>query len=594
MASTSNIVWRSYQEPVVERIIGDLRSGRVVLLDSPTGSGKTLMALYSTLSYALSEGLRVIVCVRTRSQMNAYLREIKRWFRNIRPVFLVSKKDACPVHAGRSGIESIDIDCRRCPLRDQVSARRVLEAFGRHDDVLLAILELNSSTPPICTYGSLRELLSEADIVVVSYPYVFDPGVREPTISDILPDSILVVDEAHNIDRLPDMYERRITRGVVEQALVQAKKRLSDSLREHVVDIVSRVRENVIEVIEGTESERYEEVKLEVNLSDDDLEILSDASSEIAYRIALEYVVEANWVKRLYDFLYHLRLPGFKAYRFIERGYKFLAVKPVEPAILTSVLGIPRRLILMSGTLPDREYVVRVWGVSGEVDYVNVEEEYGPVFPHSRRLWVIVWDVTSKWELRGEEMWAKYARLVENAYKLSRKNVLVITTSYNEARNIAKYVEGVPLFLEERDTIHAEVVEFARRGKGVILAVASGKLSEGVEFVDEGGHSLVDVVVVAGIPFPQPDDYTRERTRRLAERLSVNYYEALMRQAAIIVRQAIGRSIRRDGDSLIAVLGDKRYRNPKWMKLLRIKPSELLYSTVDLLERIVKTKWLHG
>ncbi len=590
MAVPNNITWRSYQEPVVERIIGDLRSGRIVLLDSPTGSGKTLMALYSTLSYALEEGLRVVVCVRTRSQMNAYLREIKRWFKDVRPVFLVSKKDACPIYAGRSGVESIDIDCRRCPLRDQVDTRRVLEAFSKHDDVLLAILELNSSTPPICTYGSLRELLNEADIVVVSYPYVFDPSVREPTISDILPDSVLVVDEAHNIDRLPDMYERRITRGVVEQALVQAKKRLNNSVRERVVEIISRVRENIVEVVEGAESEKYEEVELKLSLSDEDLELLSNASSEIAYRIALEYVVEANWVKRLYDFLHHLRLPGFKAYKFVERGYKFLAVKPVEPAILTGVLGIPRRLVLMSGTLPDREYVVKVWGVSGEVDYVSVEEKYGPVFPRSRRLWVIVWDVTSKWELRGEEMWAKYARLVENAYRLSRKNVLVIATSYAEARNIAKYVEGVPLFLEERDTIHAEVVEFARKGRGVILAVASGKLSEGVEFVDEEGHSLVDVVVIAGIPFPQPDDYTRERTRRLAERLGVSYYDALMSQAAITVRQAIGRSIRRNGDNLIAVLGDKRYRNPKWMKLLRIKPSELLYSTVDLLERIVKTR----
>ena len=585
-----NVVWRRYQEPVVERIIESLRSGRVVLLDSPTGSGKTLMVLYSTLKYGFDEGLRVVVCVRTRSQMNAYLREIKRWFKGVKPVFLVSKKDACPIYAGRSGVESIDIDCRRCPLRDQVSVERVLEAFSKSSDVLLAVLELNSSTPPICTYGSLRELVGEADVVVVSYPYVFDPSVREPTIGDILPDSILVVDEAHNIDRLPDMYERRITRGVIEQALIQARNRLSDPLRKRVVEVISLVREKVIEVIEGAESEGYEEVELELNLSNEDLELLSDASSEIAYRIALEYVVEANWVKRLYDFLYHLGLPGFKAYRFVERGYKFLAVKPVEPAILTSVLGIPRRLVLMSGTLPDREYVMSVWGISGEVDYIDVEEEYGPVFPNSRRLWVIVWDVTSKWEHRGEEMWSRYARLVENAYKLSRKNVLVIATSYAEAKNIARYVSRVPLFLEERNTVHAEVVEFARKEKGVILAVASGKLSEGVEFVDEEGHSLVDVVVVAGVPFPQPDDYTHERTRRLAERLGVSYYEALMRQAAIIVRQAVGRSIRRDGDSLIAILGDSRYRNPKWMKLLRIKLSELVYSTVDLLEKTVRTR----
>lgn len=589
MAET--ITWRSYQKLVVKRIYEDLVEGRVVLLDSPTGSGKTLMVLYTGLMYARREGLKLVIGVRTRSQMNMYLKELKKWFSDTKYAFLIAKKDSCPLYAGRSGIESIDIDCQRCPLKDQVSPLRVLNVLRTCDDVLLGILKLNSSTPPICTYHSLRRLIDSADVVVVSYPYIFDPSVREPTIADILSESVLVVDEAHNIDRIPDMYEKRLTRGIIEQALKQAEKRLDEPLRKRVLEVLGVVKEKLIGLMESASREWYEEVELPVKLGGEELELLSEAASDIAHRIALEYVVEANWVKRVYEFFYHASLPGFHVYRLVQGNNKVLVVKPIEPSILTSILYSPRRLILMSGTLPDPDYIRGSWGVNREYDYIDVEMEYGPVFPNSRRLWVIVWDVTSRWSERGEEMWFKYAVLVEKAYKIAKKNVLVIATSYLEAQNIASRIDSsIPIFVESRDTILAEAVEFARSSKGVIVAVASGKLSEGVEFVDKDGSSLVDLVVIAGIPFPQPDDYTRRKTSILASKLKLNYYDALIRQASIIVRQAIGRSIRRDGDNVVAVLADRRYRDMRWMRLLKIKPRELLYSTVNSFEKDLTTR----
>jgi len=586
-----SIVWRRYQKPVVDRVYEDLVNNRIVLLDSPTGSGKTLMILYAGLKYALREGLKLIISVRTRSQMDMYLKELKRWFKDVIPTFLIAKKDACPLYSGRNGIESIDIDCQKCPLRDSISTSRVIRALSEADDVLLAVFKLNSSTPPICTYHSLRQLINEAHVIVVSYPYIFDPSVREPTIADILNDSVLVIDEAHNIDKIPDMYEKKITHGIIEQAIRQAEKRVSDSIKKNVVKLLKNIRDSIVDIIDGACREWYEEVRLPLRLDRDELELLGEAASDVAQHIMLEYVVEANWVKRVYEFLYHVMLPGFHVYRSVQGNVKLLVVKPLDPSILTSVLSIPKRLILMSGTLPDVEYIRSSWGISGDYDYIDVELEYGPVFPNSRRFWVIIWDVTSKWNYRGEEMWSKYAKLIEKAHKLSRKNVLVITTSYVEARNIISRISGnIPLFVEERDTILAEAVEFARKDRGVIVAVASGKLSEGVEFVDENGHSLVDIVVIAGIPFPQPDDCTRKRVSILAEKLEVSYYDALMRMTSITIRQAIGRSIRKDGDNVIIVLADKRYRDRRWLKLLKIRFREMIYSTIDLFEKVLRAQ----
>lgn len=585
-----DIEWRSYQKPVVERIIRDLETGRKVFLDSPTGSGKTLMILYASLSVARRHGLKVIVSVRTRAQMNMYLYTLKRWFKDKAFAILVAKKDSCPLHAGKHGIEGTDIDCTKCPLKNRINVQRVRIELLRSDDVMKAIVRLNNSIPPICTYYSLRASINYSDVVIVSYPYVFDPSVREPTIADILPDSILVVDEAHNIDRIPDMYEKKLTRGILEQTLNQVKKYVNETIRDIVLKTLEGIRNHVLEVLEAAENDRLEKVGLEIDIDDNSLELIGEAASDVTYRLSVEGIIEANWVKRVYDFLVHYRRPGFHVYRYAGPYGKMLVIKPVEPGQLASIINTAWNAVLMSGTLPSAEYIRSSWSIEGEYDYIDVEKEYGPVFPHSRRMWVIVRDVTSKWEERGLEMAYKYSLIVRRVYEYSRKNVLVIATSYNEANLLSKYLSDLPLFIEKRDSILEDARRYVLENKhSIVLAVASGKLSEGVELVDDNGSSLIDSVVVAGIPYPQPDDYVREHVSILARKMGITYFQALMIIAAMTIRQSIGRAIRRDGDGAIFVLADKRYRDRKWLELLRIDKRRLYYATTKTLDKFLKS-----
>ncbi len=585
-----SIEWRHYQKPVVERVIHDLETGKKVFLDSPTGSGKTLMILYATLTVAKRHGLKVVASVRTRTQMNMYLYTLKKWFKDKSFTVLIAKKDSCPLHAGKYGIESTDIDCTRCPLRNRISVQRIRTELLKSNDVMEAIARLNNSIPPICTYYSLRAAIDYSDVIIVSYPYVFDPSVREPTIADILPDSILIVDEAHNIDRIPDMYEKKITRGILEQALNQVKKYVNETMKDTILEILEKTKDRVLEVLEAAESDRLEKVNLELDLDEDSLELLGEAASEIAYRLSLEDIVEANWVKRVYDFLVHYCCPGFHMYRYLSPYGKVIVVKPIEPGLLASIVNTAWNAILMSGTLPDAEYIKSSWSIEGEYDYIDVEKEYGPVFPSSRRMWIIVWDVTSKWEKRSPEMTYRYSLIVRRVYEHSRKNVLVIATSYNEANLLSKYLTNLPLFIEKRDSVLEDARRYVLENKhSIVLAVASGKLSEGVELVDENGSSLIDSVVIAGIPYPQPDDYVREHVSLLARKMGVSYFQALMMIAAITVRQSIGRAIRKDGDHAVFVLADKRYRDRKWLELLRVDRRGLYYATTNTLDRFLRS-----
>ncbi len=136
-------------------------------------------------------------------------------------------------------------------------------------------------------------------------------------------------------------------------------------------------------------------------------------------------------------------------------------------------------------------------------------------------------------------------------------------------------------------TSHEEVLRKLQEGREekkryAIISVAHGKLVEGIEFIDEDkGDSLIDTVVIAGIPYPVPDAYHRRSAESILKRLGTEeggysddgvYIDVgrlkamyfLMQPALIAVRQAIGRAIRTPSDRATIFLADSRFNEPFW------------------------------
>lgn len=59
---------RQYQEAVIERALKALDDGESVIINSPTGTGKTLMGLIIGKRYSEEHGFSFDILVRTRSQ----------------------------------------------------------------------------------------------------------------------------------------------------------------------------------------------------------------------------------------------------------------------------------------------------------------------------------------------------------------------------------------------------------------------------------------------------------------------------------------------------------------------------------------------
>lgn len=70
-----------------------------------------------------------------------------------------------------------------------------------------------------CPYYSSREGLKFADIIVFNYLYLIDPQISPNFLKELSKDTIVVFDEAHNIDDICiESYTVKVNRNVLNSA----------------------------------------------------------------------------------------------------------------------------------------------------------------------------------------------------------------------------------------------------------------------------------------------------------------------------------------------------------------------------------------
>ena len=76
-----------------------------------------------------------------------------------------------------------------------------------------------------CPYYSAREGLKFADIIVFNYLYLIDPKISPKFLKELSKDTIVVFDEAHNIDDVCiESYTVKINRGILTGAENNVRK----------------------------------------------------------------------------------------------------------------------------------------------------------------------------------------------------------------------------------------------------------------------------------------------------------------------------------------------------------------------------------
>ena len=191
-----------------------IRDQKLLLCQAPTGTGKTLGALFPAVK-AISEGLiarAFYLTARTTARRAAEdaLRLLRQNGLKLRAVTLTAKDKICfsprtSCHPSECVFAQDYFDKRREALREalnlQALDRAAIEALAREYDV--------------CPFELSLDLTETAEIIICDYNYVFDPHVRLKRFfgdKAIKGDYALMIDEAHNLfPRVQDMLSAQLS-----------------------------------------------------------------------------------------------------------------------------------------------------------------------------------------------------------------------------------------------------------------------------------------------------------------------------------------------------------------------------------------------
>jgi DNA excision repair protein ERCC-2 len=283
--------YRENQEKMLEMVARIARDGGILMIDAPTGSGKS-----SVIAPLLSEanGKKIFVAVRTISQLHVFIRELElirqRKKRDLKFVYLIGKGNMCPlggygdIYRRCEGVKAFSTALMQeradrgsiVPAKDKLIQEQIRKqdrdhpmicpyfinsrVFFHGDDggrrmipspemrikseqaqkgVVMPV-DLLKFAGGICPYDLMLSAARGADVVILNYYHLFNDDIREQlyvTLQCEPADIMILLDEAHNIgDVVQSIQSVRLCEIDIESASreltsIHRKIRGADSIR---------------------------------------------------------------------------------------------------------------------------------------------------------------------------------------------------------------------------------------------------------------------------------------------------------------------------------------------------------------------------
>lgn len=460
----------------------------------------------------------------------------------------------------------------------------------------------------VCPYYATRESSKSAEVITLPYQYLLSESTRS-TLGIDLKDSIVVIDEAHNlIETINSIHSSQISLSELSFCNAGLKKyfdkfrtRLNPGNRVNLMKLME-----LCNTLARYIKDNFKKVGQEIPASDffstsnmDTLNIHKlnryIKKSKIAYKIdsfIQSLQSDADAVKsssnpllfKVANFLSSLSNPAEEGRFFFEKGQviKYMLLEPGKS--FQSVLENARFVILAGGTMqPISDLMSNLFAdVSKEkISILSCDH----VIPEANLRTYISQE--SQVEFTFEKRQA--ASLINGAlynfvHRLSESvplsgGIVAFFPSYQYLDHVIdtwrrhglfdKLNRVRKIYYESKtgDDPLASYSDTVARGEGAVLcAVVGGRLSEGINFQDD----LCRAVVIIGLPFPNV--FSGElliKTRHLEDKIiragesnqsaklaTREFYENICMKA---VNQSVGRAIRHANDYALIFLLDKRY-----------------------------------
>jgi len=571
---------RPVQSDLMAVIGKALREGTHLVVQAPTGLGKTAAVLSAALPYAMENDRTVFFLTSRHTQHHIAiytLQAMKKKFQmNLPVVDLIGKQWMCAqsVSGLRSG-EFFDY-CRK--LREhgeceyylntkqngkvtpqaQVMLREVEQLSPSHTEAFVAL----AAKEKLCPYELAALLGKKASVIIADYNYIFHPGIRASLLGRLdkkLEDCIIIVDEAHNLPaRIRETMTVKLTSFILDRALKEAQK---FNLNE-VVEMVQTMSFRLQELAKEMHEERL--------VTKDDFSIDYDEAQLEEAADAVMEEQKQSFLSSVSSFLeaWRGKDPGHARILSKERDQLTLAYRCLDPSLVSSAIADEAQILAMSGTLTPTFMYKDILGLRGAV-----EKEFQSPFPAENKLSLIIPKTTTKYTRRTKEEYQKIAALLSTITDAVPGNSAVFFPSYQVRDEVHKYLfdqNSKTLFLEKPGMTKEEKKVFLEKFKSysdegaVLMGVAAGSYGEGIDLPG----ALLKAVIVVGLPLEKPNLQTKQLIAYYDQKYSRGWEYGYIFPAIQKVLQNAGRCIRSETDRGLIVFLDERFAWPQYRKCI--------------------------
>lgn len=576
---------RDGQRDFMREAFRTLSIGGVLFATAPTGTGKTISAIYPAIK-ALSKGRAEKIFYLTPKGTTAEaardtINTLCQSGAKIKSIILTRKDRMC---INGNLCRSTRYLCKYSKCNSIADAALKLYQNAKNCLDFRDIIEV-AKEYVVCPYELSLAYSELCDIVICDFNYLFDPGVYLRRYFDEGGRFLFLIDEAHNlVERAREMYSAHLDlneisapkndgrireNAPIKSISANAKKVIYETLYPYVKEELREDRDGILHGAThlSTVPSRLYTIFDELMLytTEEIKNAIKDKNPELIYLLR-EYQLKIrkfNAALSRFDDSYRLII-------FYDNGEMRVEIFSLSTGKeIRNMINRGHGALFFSATLTPLHYYKSCLGAEPQDGALSVESPFAP-----EQLSVCIMDKISTRFSEREDTLGAICRTIAASVSARRGNYMVFSPSFAYSEALykafkAKYPK-VNIIFQHKDMTPAEKADFLEEFKRerdsylIGFAVMGGIYSEGVDLV---GDSLIGAVVV-GIGMPGLS-YQREA---IAEYYQERFEEG--KQFAYIypgmnrVFQAAGRVIRREDDRGVIVLIDDRFDDPIYRKSL--------------------------
>jgi DNA excision repair protein ERCC-2 len=572
---------RPGQVELMQTIAEGMAEGRPMLIQAPTGLGKTVGVLYPVLKEALGRGQRVVYVTPKNSQHAVAEDAVGRFQETgaaVKSLSITAKGKICPKN---EPLCTPDYCEYALDYYAKVCDHGILQILARKRRLKARTFRDLGEQYRVCPFELQFDCAREADVVVCDYNYVFAPRSAAGRITDAgigqAGKPNLVIDEAHNLpSRAMEYYSPVLSSLVLERMreeirnLPPAFRGEAEGLLDGCIRAVAACRgedKKAVRIDPPVEPFMEQDARLRAFLSrylDSGTEIqkqdavLSLSFYWSAFTEALEYVVDPGREEFFTTFHPH---PG-------EGTVRITCCD--ASAMLKDCYDEYGAVVGFSATLKPFDYYTRLSGLDpGKIKCA----EFASPFPKDMRKLLIIPQVSTRYA-RREANYGRIADAVERIAALRRGNYFVFSPSFEFLERVSglfRPPDGFRVLRQERNmrVSQVEAILDSLRLQDIptiVFAVQGGSFSEGMDYA---GDMVIGAFVI-GPPLPSFDLEREEMRSYYQRRYGAGFDYAYTIPAMAKAIQAAGRVIRSETDRGLIVLMDSRFMDTGYSRSMPV------------------------